>query len=230
MTPVSAKMSINNHATTKRSAGWFISRGLELYVLRRYNYITANIKHNKRPKSRGGRLTALCFMLDYTLMDRKTRDRMIDIASAIKMKREELAVLERELDSIMDGSIPRQLVTGDATASQRVQAFIEMNSGNVYEAEEIASELGVDVQVVRTNLSRLSNSGQIRKVSRGKYQAIKPQIAANGPYCEPESQNEVESPHDSEPPIGGVSDEDEFPDWEPSSDKAHKSSEDEFPF
>ncbi len=154
---------------------------------------------------------------------------MIEVAAIIKGLRDELSRREKELDAIMaggqgtsNGSIPDGSRTpgksNESTGAQRIQKFLEDNYPKTFEADDLAKHpsINMNIQVVRTTLSRLAIAKAIEKVTRGHYQGK--------PAQEPSNSEEQESPPDSAP----------SGDWEGPADDTTSAEEapedDKFPF
>jgi len=141
-------------------------------------------------------------------MDTSTRETLIGLGAAIQKKREELAALERQFDSLAaSGSSSSQttlpkvptipagtkisvenvaLVSPDASLPHKIMARIRLQPERTYEADDFKDLAGEDkMQSVRSALQRLYDDGKgsLERSGRGQYRlkglGMKPLFGAN---------------------------------------------------
>jgi len=127
-------------------------------------------------------------------MDTSTRETLIGLGAAIQKKREELAALERQFDSLaasgstsLQGTLPtvaplsagmkisvtnEALVSSDASLPQKIMARIRLQPDRTYGADDFKDLAGeAKMQSLRSALMRLYDDGKgsLERPGRGQY-------------------------------------------------------------
>jgi DNA-binding transcriptional ArsR family regulator len=92
---------------------------------------------------------------------------------AIRAKRD---AKKEELTRVLNGEAPLEAPKSDFRAGSAVSRIIEIliaEYPKALTAEDLTRHTGIEMNAVRTSLSRLKNAHQITSPSRGEYRAVK---------------------------------------------------------
>ena len=111
----------------------------------------------------------------------KQREAVIELATRISTLRQQMNVLEVELDRLLasrNGATPEAgagvSVTVPGSVANCIVELLGAHSRQAFDARTVATRLKIlNLNSLRTTMIRLAKEGQIRKVRRGQYRACK---------------------------------------------------------